>query len=113
MDYQEALARYDELVAANGKFERLGKSMPYTSANTYMFSLLNKEGQLGIRLPDDLRETYHAKYTDEPFRSHGAKMRDYVLITAALWEDEEELAAYLDAGYEYVKSLPPQERKKK
>ena len=113
MDYKEALAFYDELVAANPKFERLGKTMPYTGANTYMFSLLNKDAQLGIRLPDDLRAEFHEKYCAEPYRSYGAVMRDYVLIPESLLEQPAIIGHYLDAAYEYVMSLPPQERKGK
>lgn len=113
MNYQEMLAFYDEIIAANPKFERLGKTMPYTGANTYMFSLLNKDGQIGIRLPDDLQAEFHAKYTDEPYRSYGAVMRDYVLIPPSLHDEPETIGAYLDASYEYVMSLPPQERKGK
>ena len=47
--YGENLKVYDELVAQCSRFERKGKTMPYTSANGHMFSLLNKDGELGFR----------------------------------------------------------------
>ena len=49
MSYQEQLKIYDQIVAESG-LERKGKTMPYTSANGYMFSQLNKNGEIGIRL---------------------------------------------------------------
>jgi len=46
--WNEKLAVYDALVAKCPRFERKGKTMPYTSANGYMFSLFNKAGEIGI-----------------------------------------------------------------
>ncbi len=37
--WEEKLNIYDELVARCPRFERKGKTMPYTSANGHMFSL--------------------------------------------------------------------------
>ena len=48
--WNTTLKRYDELVDQISEFDRKGKTMPYTSANGHMFSLLNKDGELGIRL---------------------------------------------------------------
>jgi len=48
--WKEKLALYDKLVELSPEFERKGKTVPYTSANGYMFSLLNKDGEFGIRL---------------------------------------------------------------
>ncbi len=47
--FEERLKLYDELVAQCPNFERKGKTVPYTSANGYMFSLLNKDAEFGIR----------------------------------------------------------------
>lgn len=111
--WEERLKIYDELVAANPKFDRLGKSMPYTAANTYMFSLLNKDGELGIRLSKESQEKFIEEYNSGPFYSHGATMRDYVIIPDHLLNDLETLGKYLDESYEYVMSLPPRKDKKK
>lgn len=51
--WEQKLALYDKLVALTSKFKRKGKTVPYTSANGYMFSLINKEGEFGIRLPKE------------------------------------------------------------
>jgi hypothetical protein len=42
--YPANLALYEKLVATNPGVERKGATMPYTSVNGHMFSLLTKEG---------------------------------------------------------------------
>ena len=104
---------YDKLVATNTKFKRLGKTMPYTSANTYVFSLLNKDGEIGIRLPKESQKEFKDKHNATEFRSYGAIMKNYVKIPEELYDDMDVLTKYLDERYEYFMSLPPQPRKKK
>ena len=70
--YAEALDLCDE-------FDLKGKTMPYTSSNTYMFSSLNKAGELGIRLSKADAEEYQKKYSNEPYISYGAKIKEHVL----------------------------------
>lgn len=110
--WEERLKIYDALVAMNPKFERKGKTMPYTSANGHMFSLLNKAGELGIRLPKESGQQFMEKYNTTGFKSHGANMRGYVLIPDALLEDLETLSTYLNEGFEYVMSMEPGGKKK-
>ncbi|WP_422348763.1 hypothetical protein [Flagellimonas sp.] len=104
---EEVLKIYDEVVAVNPNFERKGKTMPYTSANGYMFSLLNKDGELGVRLSKADIQVFDQAYGAHPFKSHGATMREYVLIPESLLKDKSQLGAYIQKGYEYVCSLPP------
>lgn len=101
------LVLYDELVAQCPDFERKGKTMPYTSDNGYMFSLLNKAGELGIRLPKAAGTAFMEKYQSGKFTSHGATMREYVLIPESLYANPDLLIRLLQEGHEYVMSLPP------
>ncbi len=107
MTWEETVTVYDELVAKSENFERKGKTVPYTSANGYMFSMVNKEGEIGMRLPKALQEEFKEKYSTTGFKSHGANMKDYVLIPESLWGDLDLLAGYLEMSYEYVMSLKP------
>ena len=107
MAWKEKLALYDELVAKCPRFERKGKTVPYTSANGYMFSLLNKEGELGIRFPKQVQEKYIQEFGRTIFKSHGATMRGYVLIPDEMLEDLDKLSGYLNESYDYVMSLEP------
>jgi len=46
VDRTAALALFEKLVATNSQLERKGDTMPYTSLNGHMFSLLTKEGSV-------------------------------------------------------------------
>lgn len=103
----DPLKFYDMLIATNDKFERKGKTMFYTSANGYMFSQLNKAGEIGIRLPKEVGKEFIERYEDSgPFKSYGATMRDYVLIPKSLYKDIALLSSILEESYQHVMSLP-------
>ena len=105
--WNEKLALYDKLVANCPRFERKGKTVPYTSANGHMFSLLNKEGELGFRYSKQVQEQYIQAFGTTFFISNGAKMRGYVLIPDKMLEDLDKLSEYLNESYDYVMSLKP------
>lgn len=107
MERDEVFQIYKKAIARNSNFELKGKTMPYTSANGYMFSQLNKDGELGIRLSKTETLAFDAKYGAKPFISYGTVMREYILIPDILLSDLDVLVSYLQMGYEYVMSLPP------
>ena len=94
--WNERLAIYDEVVAKCPRFERKGETVPYTSANGHMFSLLNKDGELGFRYSKQVQEKYIQEFGSSLFKSHGATMRGYVLIPDSMLEDLDKLAEYLN-----------------
>ena len=105
--WEENLKRYDELVAKCPRFERKGKTVPYTSANGHMFSILNKDGELGIRFSKEVQEKYMAELNTTYFKSHGATMKGYILVPEAMQNNPDSLVKYLDESYDYVMSLDP------
>ena len=105
--YEEKLRIYDQLVDKCDRFERKGKNNPYTSANGYMFSILNKDGELGIRFSRDIQEKYLVELNTTYFKSYGATMKGYILIPDKMLEDLDNLAKYLNESYDYVMSLEP------
>ena len=105
--WKEKLEIYDQLVAKCERFQRKGKTMPYTSANGYMFSLLNKDGELGIRFSKEVQEKYIKEFKTNIFKSYGAVMKGYILIPDSMLEDLESLSFYLNESYDYVMSLKP------
>ena len=105
--WKEKLAIYEKLVAKCPRFERKGKTMPYTSANGHMFSLLNKEGELGFRFSKQVQEKYIQSFGTTIFKSHGATIRGYVLIPDHMLEDLDKLSEYLNESYDYVITLEP------
>ncbi len=105
--WNKRVAILDEVVAANPQFERKGKTMPYTSANGHMFSLVNKDAEIGFRLSKESGEAFTKKYNTPPYKSHGAFMRGYVLIPEELHSDKKLLGELLQEAYEYVLTLKP------
>lgn len=105
--WEERLKIYDELVSKCTRFGRKGKTMPYTSANGYMFSLLNKAGEIGIRFSKEIQEKYMKELDTTYYKSYGATMKGYILIPEAMLDDLDNLAKYLDESYDYVMSLEP------
>jgi TfoX/Sxy family transcriptional regulator of competence genes len=101
----EKVALYEKLVATNPRVERKGATMPYTSINGNMFSLLNKEGVLLLRLSDEAREAFVAKYKTKPVVMYGAVMPEYVAVPDDLLAKTAQLKKYFAASYEYASSL--------
>ncbi len=105
--WEEKLKIYDELISKCPGFERKGKTMPYTSANGHMFSLLNKAGEIGIRFSKEVQKKYMEKFDTTIFKSYNSIMHGYVLIPQEMLENLDNLAKYLDESYDYVMSLEP------
>ncbi len=106
-NWEKNLELYDAMVDKNKNFKRKGKTMPYTSANGYMFSFINKAGEFGIRLPKDKAKVFRAKYETAEFKSNGAVMKDYVHVPDdTLLNEAEIVAGYLQDSFKYVMSLP-------
>jgi len=105
--WNENLKRYDSLVNKCPRFKRKGKTMPYTSANGYMFSLLNKDAELGIRFSKEIQEKYIREYNTTLYKSYGTVMKGYILITEQILQRLDKLAGLLDESYDYVMSLEP------
>ena len=107
MTRDEILKIYDEAVGRCSRFHRKGKTMPYTSANGHMFSLLTKKGEFGIRFSKEVQMKYMEKLETTHLISYGAVMKGYIVIPEAILADTEELILYLNEGYDYVRSLDP------
>lgn len=105
--YEEKLKVYDELVSKCSRFKRKGKTMPYTSANGYMFSLFNKDGEIGIRFSKEVQEKYLKEFDTSYYKSYGATMKGYILIKDVMLKDLNNLAKYLNESFDYVMSLEP------
>ena len=105
--WKEKLELYDKLVTKCPRFDRKGKTVPYTSANGHMFSLLNKDGELGIRFSKEVQEKYIKDFNTTIFKSYGAVMQGYVLIPDHMLEDLDKLSVYLNESYDYVMTLEP------
>ena len=105
--WDDKLSIYDDLVEKCPRFKRKGKTSPYTSANGYMFSALNKAGEIGIRFSKEVQEKYIKEFNTTKYMSYGAVMRGYILIIDEMLKDLDNVAVLLNESYDYVMSLEP------
>jgi hypothetical protein len=106
------IALYEALVHTIAGIELKGATMPYTSCNGHMFSFLDPEGNLALRLPDEKREVFLKKYKTRLCEAHGTILKEYALVPQSLFMKLSDLKVYFKWSYEYVKSLKPKAAKK-
>ena len=105
--WEEKFNIYDALVSKCQRFERKGKDVPSTTANGRMFSMLNKDGEIGIRFPKEVQEKYMKAFNTTIYRSYNSVMQGYILINDEMLKDIDHMAKLLDKSYDYVMGLPP------
>ena len=107
MTLKNRLELYDKIISKSKGFKRKGKTMFFTSSNGYMFSQLNKAGEIGLRLSKEDTKEFGLNYEIKSFLSYGAKMREYVLLPEeALQNDFDYIVNLFEKGFRYVNSLP-------
>ena len=113
MTREESLALYERLVATNPDVQRKGATMPYTSVNGHMFSLLTKEGSVALRLPDAEREKFLKKYKTVLCEQNGTVMKEYAVVPDGLLRRTRELKRYFGISFAYTSALKPKPTKRK
>ena len=109
----EKLELFDQLIAVRPEIERKGANNAYAAVNGNMFLLMQADGVLAIRLPEDEREEFLKKYKAKLHEAYGAVMKEYVAVPdAALWKTKE-MQKYVAASYDYAKTLKAKPTKKK
>lgn len=100
-----SVALYDALVATQPGVVRKGATMPYTSANGNMFSMLSPDGTLALRLPSPEREEFLQRYRTSSCVQHGAVLKEYVRVPPALLSRTKELAEHFARSHRYACTL--------
>jgi hypothetical protein len=90
-----------------------GAKNPYTSRNGHMFSFLDGDGTMALRLPEELTQEFRSQYDSGDVMQYGATMRGYSSVPAELLVDTNELAAWFDKSWNWIGTLPPKPTKKK
>jgi hypothetical protein len=98
---------YDRLVGAVPEVERKGASMPYTAVNGNMFSYLDAEGSMALRLPTSDRATFIGRFSTRLHEAYGIVQKEYVTVPDALLDDTEALLPWFRSSLEYAQSLKP------
>lgn len=104
---------YEKMVATLPEVDRKGKANPYTSLNGHMFSFLDKEGYISIRLSKEDKAKFEEKYNSKPSIQYNSVMRGYVLVPKKLYKDATLLAETFQKSFNYISTLEPKPTKKK
>lgn len=113
-DYQgprDALERYAAVVERAGEPVK-GAKNPYTSRNGHMFSFLDAEGTMALRLSKNLADEFLSMYESGPVIQYGSVMRGYVSIPDDLLSDTEELGPWFEKAFAWIGTLEPKPTKK-
>ena len=111
---QEALEQYKAVVeASSGDAVVKGAKSAYTSRNGHMFSFLDGEGLMALRLSEELGDEFQSRYDSGPVVQYESVMRGYVSVPAELLANTNELTAWFDKAYDWIGTLPPKPTTKK
>jgi hypothetical protein len=108
---EKNLELYKKLVETLPDLVLKGATMPYTSHNGHMFSFLDKEGTLSLRLPETERETFMKKFKTNLTEAHGTVLKEYVSVPATLLKETVTLKKYFKESFKYVGTLKPKTKK--
>jgi hypothetical protein len=113
-DYQgppNALERYAAVVEGAGQSVK-GAKNPYTSRNGHMFSFLDRDGAMALRLSKELGDRFLSDYESGPVMQYGSVMRGYVSIPDDLLSETDELVSWFKQAYDWIGTLEPKPTKK-
>ena len=108
----EKLELFDQLIAVRPEIERKGANNAYAAVNGNMFLLMQADGVLAIRLPEDERAEFLKKYKAKLHEAYGAVMKEYVAVPDAALGKTKEMQKYVAASYDYAKTLKAKPTKK-
>ena len=105
--FPDKLALYLKVIDTLPDIERKGDAFPYTSLNGHMFSILNKEGKVALKLPKEVLATFLDKYKTTLNEAYGIVQKEYAVVPDDLLANTEELSQYFQASYDHVIGLKP------
>ncbi|XWN31151.1 MAG: hypothetical protein ROR55_27480 [Devosia sp.] len=111
--YEGTLAQYKDLVLSVPGLTVKGKANPYTSINGNMFSFLDKDGVLCMRLPEVSRVDFNKKHGTGPVMQYGAVMKDYVAVPEPLASDKTALLDVFKMSVAYAETLSAKPTKRR
>ena len=110
---KDKLALYAAVVDGSGNETPVkGAKNPYTSLNGHMFSFLDRDGTMALRLSDELGEEFLTRYDSGAVIQYGSVMRGYVAVPDELLSRTDELAEWFDKSYGWIGTLEPKPTKK-
>jgi len=113
VDRSAVVRLYAKILAGMNGVERKGDTMPYTSLNGHMFSVLHKDGTVALRLPAAEREAFLKEYKTGLSSQYGSVQPEYVVVPEGLLAKTKEAQRFFEISRAYVASLKPKPTTKK
>ena len=107
----DALDRYTAVAGAAAEVVK-GAKNPYTSLNGHMFSFVDQEGSMAIRLSDDLGDEFLELYQSGPVIQYGSVMWGYISVPDHLLSNTADCAKWLSKSRAWISTLEPKPTKK-
>jgi hypothetical protein len=104
---EQKVELYNKLVSSHANAVRKGDTIPYTSLNGHMYSMLTKGDEVALRLPEDERTKFLEKYKTRLVEQYGIVQKEYVVVPDDLLKKTSELKNYFDISYKYVNDMKP------
>lgn len=89
-----------------------GAKNPCTSCNGHMFSFLDVEGGMALRVSDELAGEFLSKDESGPVRQYGSLMRGYVSVPDDLLSATSELVPWIEKARSWIGTLKTKATKK-
>lgn len=109
----QKLAQYTAVVEeSDSDAEVKGAKNPYTSRNGHMFSFLDQDGTMALRLSPEQTDEFRTQYESGDVEQYGATMRGYSSVPDDLLADTAALRYWFDKAWDWIGTLPPKATKK-
>ena len=72
-----------------------------------MFSFLDKDGAMALRLSQESTDAFLSTYESGPVMQYGSVMRGYVSIPDDLLSDTKALGSWFKQSYDWIETLEP------
>ncbi|MGR3812362.1 hypothetical protein [Jiulongibacter sp. NS-SX5] len=106
------MQKFERLIAEFPDFSIKGKASAYTSLNGHMFSFLDPQEGLCLRLSPADQKQYNADVDERPVIQYNSIMRGYVYVPNHLFIDLEQMVPLFQKSIDYINTLKPKPGKK-
>lgn len=101
----ERIAAYERLIASVPGAERKGAKLPYTSMNGNMYSMLDEDGVVALRLSPADRAAFTETFGATLQVAYGHVRREYVSVPDAILLDTASLEPWFARSHAYAATL--------
>ena len=108
----EALTLYKAVVESNREVEVKGAANPYTSRNGHMFSFLDADGSMALRLSKEMGQEFMAAYESGPVIQYNSVMKGYVSVPESLLAETSQLLNWFNKSHDWIATLEPKPTRK-